>query len=257
MSARDDGPVAGAVTGVVRSGDTPLGDAVLTLTDGAGTQVGRIAQTPGGHFGFDAVAPGRYVLIAHHCGHRPRALTVRVAAGQPTMPLAVALEPIAGVRGVVRDPDTGAPVAAATVVALDAGGDVVATTMSDPDGTYRLGGVGAAITLVVAAPGADPVARGIDRDAGPDGSDQVVDLPVRTRGSLAGTVSGPGPAAGLGLVLLDPTGRAVAATTTGGDGGYRFGAVPAGVYTLRSDTRAAVATVAVGPHEEPPDLVLS
>lgn len=246
-----------AVTGVVRSGSTPLGDAVLTLTDGAGAQVGRVAQTPEGSFGFDDVAPGRYVLIVHHTGHRPRALTVRVAAGHPTPPLSVVLEPIAGVRGVVRDPDTGAPVAAATVVALDAGGDVVATTISDPDGTYRLGGVDAAITLVVAAPGADPVARGIDRDAGPDGSDQVVDLPVRTRGSLAGTVSGDGPVVGLGLVLLDGTGRAVASTTTGADGGYRFDAVPAGVYTLRSDAHAAVATVAVGPHEEPRDLVLS
>lgn len=246
-----------AVTGVVRSGPTPLGDAVLTLTDGAGTQVGRVAQTPEGRFGFDDVAPGRYVLIVHHSGHRPRALTVRVAAGHPTPPLSVALEPIAGVRGVVRDPDTGAPVAAATVVALDAGGDVVATTISDPDGTYRLGGVDAAITLVVAAPGADPVARGIDRDAGLDGSDQVVDLPVRTRGSLGGTVSGDGPVAGLGLLLLDGTGRPVASTSTGADGGYRFDAVPAGAYTLRSDAWAAVATVAVGPHEEPQDLVLS
>ena len=250
--------MTGRVAGTVRAAGRPLDDAVLTLTDGAGRQVARVVETPGGMFALDGLPPGRYVLIAHHSGHRPRATGVRVPAdGTVTPALTLELEPLAGVRGVVRDPDTGRPVAAATIVALDAYGDVVATTISDLDGTYRLGGVDAAITLVVAAPGADPVARGIGRDPSPTGADQVVDLPVRTLGTLAGTVTAGGTTvAGLTLELHDEAGDHVGTATTDAEGGYRFDGLPAGRYTVRSATGGAQVVVA-GHDGVAPDVFLT
>jgi hypothetical protein len=40
------------------------------------------------------------------------------------------------VHGVVHDRDTGRPACAATVTAVDPGGEVIASTLSDPDGSY-------------------------------------------------------------------------------------------------------------------------
>ncbi|MEV0902109.1 S8 family serine peptidase [Actinoplanes sp. NPDC049802] len=59
----------------------------------------------------------------------------------------------------------------------------------------------------------------------------AVDLAVRPAGSLTGTVTGAG--VPLGGVTVSLGGTATRAVTTGADGGYRFGRLPAGDYRLR------------------------
>ncbi|GAA2893856.1 hypothetical protein GCM10010472_60530 [Pseudonocardia halophobica] len=253
-----DRTASAQVTGRVRTTARPVPDATLTLTDGAGIQVARTRSAADGAFAFPGLRPGRYVLVAHRSGHRPQATAVEAVAAVEALPpggvrhdggLDLVLEPVASVRGRVRDPDTGLPVVAATVVAVDPAGEVVASTMSEPDGSYLLEGVDTAgpLTLVVAAPGADPVARSVE--LGASGAEQTVDLAVQTLSTLTGIVTAGGrPLPRLPLTLHDHRGRTVAHARTGADGTYRFEGVPAGRYTVRSATSGPQAA-GIGPDD--------
>jgi hypothetical protein len=228
------------VSGRVRTSVRPVSAATLTLTDGAGVELASACSGPDGSYCFSELRPGRYLLVVQYAGHQPRAVAVH--AVPPDLghaePLDVVLEPIVSVRGRVRDADTGLPVVAAVVIAVNRSGQVVASAMSEPDGRYQLKGIGpeAVLTLAVAAAGVDPVARTVElRAAG----EHQVDLAVPTVGGLAGTVVADGrPLPGIDLVLYDERGRSVAHSRTGDDGGYRFVGVPAGRYEVRSTTRA-------------------
>jgi uncharacterized protein YfaS (alpha-2-macroglobulin family) len=134
-----------------------------------------------------------------------------------------------------RDRDSGQPVGAATVTAVAAGGEVVASTVSDPDGRYQVTGIDAdTITLVVVAPGADPRATEVALGRG---TDYRVDLPLDTYSTLTGRVTVAGhPVENLRLALCAPDGWTEATTVTDHDGAYRFDRVKAGQYVLASVT---------------------
>ncbi|UQS23823.1 carboxypeptidase-like regulatory domain-containing protein [Amycolatopsis thermalba] len=241
------------LTGRVSSGRRPLPEVTLTLTDRVGAQVSRARTGADGSFRLGGLAPGTYVLIVSRAGFQPHATVVTLEAG-PAAPLDVTLEPATSVRGVVRDRHSGQPVATAAVTAVGPGGDVIASTVSDPDGGYRLTGLDAGeITLVAAAPGADPAATVVPLGGG---REHVADLVLDTHSTLTGTVTADGrPVAGLALELRDASGRRVAGTVTGADGTYRFERVTGGQYTLTSTTgRPAVTTIAAG--ADSADLVL-
>ncbi len=192
--------VGTTLTGRVHSAVRPLPGTILTVTDRAGTQVARGQTGPHGEFQFGGLTPGSYVVIFSRPGYQPHAEVAVPSA----VPLDVTLEPATGVHGVVRDHDTGRPVGAATVVAVGPDGDVIASTVSDLDGGYRIAGIDAdAIMLVAAAPGV--------------------------------TVDGR-PVADLRLALYTPDGQPVATTVTDRTGGYRFDRLKAGQYVLASVT---------------------
>jgi len=238
--------LAGRVHGALR----PLPGTTVTLTDRAGAQVARAATGPGGEFQFAGLAPGSYVAIFVRPGYEPHAEAVVPSA----VPLDVTLEPATSVHGIVHDRDSGQPVAAATVTAVGPDGEVMASTVSDPDGAYRITGIDAdTILLVVAAPGADPRATEVDLG---HGADVVVDLPLDTYSTLSGIVTMDGlPVSHLQLALYTRDGRAVATTVTDHTGTYRFDRVKAGQYVLASVTSAGQA-VALAPDATTVDVVI-
>lgn len=231
--------VGTTLAGRVRGALHPLPGTILTLTDRAGAQVGRGRTGEHGEFQFTGLTPGSYVVIFSRPGYRPHAEIAVPSA----VPLDVVLEPATGVHGVVRDHDTGEPIGAATVTAVGPDGDVIASTVSDPDGGYRVAGLDAdAITLVATVPGAEP--RATEATLG-RGVDHEVDLALDTYSTLAGTVTATGrPVAGLRLALYTSDGRAVATTVTDRAGGYRFDRVRAGRYVLASVTSGLAVPVA-------------
>jgi hypothetical protein len=241
---------ADVVLGHVSSAVHTLADVTITLTDHVGAQVTRVRTGADGGFRLSGLTPGDYVAIFSRTGYHPRAVTIALPAAAP---IEVTLEPTTAVHGIVHDRGTGQPVAAALVTAVGPDGEVVASTVSDPDGGYRLTGVDtAALTLVAAAPAADPVALRVDV-AGPD---HRVDLPVDLHSRLTGTVTiGGRPIAGLPLTLRDEQGRTVATAATDETGTYRFERVGAGTYTLHSATSLPQMT-AVGPGAATVDLML-
>jgi hypothetical protein len=260
VTAHSDAPTpsraAGQPTmeGRVRSGSRPLAEVIVTLTDRAGVQVARCVTGPDGGFRLTGLAAGSYVMIFSRAGYHPYATTA-VFDPARSAPLDVPLAASTSLRGVVHDAHSGRPVAAATVTAVGPDGNVIAATVSDPDGGYRLAGIDAdEITLAVAAPAADPFATVVRLGAG--GPEHVVDVPLDTFSTLSGTVTvGGRPACRLHLTLHDHSGRAVATTVTDDHGGYRFERLTAGTYTLTgpvSPPRSAF----VGPDTCTADLLM-
>jgi carboxypeptidase family protein len=245
-----------ALTGRVRSLLRPLPDVMLTLTDRVGAQVARDRTGPDGGFRLAGIRPGSYVAIFSRTGYRPHAEMVVLHADR-TSPLDVTLEPTTRVRGVVRDRRSGEPIAAAAVTAVDPGGEVIASTVSDPDGSYRIVGIDAAeITLVVAMPGAEPVATAIRLDAGGSGTEHDIDLNVDLHSTLTGTITALGqPVTRLPLTLRDDQGRTVGSTVTDEKGAYRFEQIVPGRYTLHSVTRLPKVTT-IAPLSTTADVVL-
>lgn len=245
-----------AVTGRVRSGQRSLAGAALTVTDQAGSQVGRATSDGDGDFEFSALRPGTYLVIAAVDGYQPHAEALTVRLGNASS-LEISLAPAAGVSGVVHDRHTGVPVAAAVVTAVSAAGEVLASTVSDPDGSYRIVGFQAnSITLVVATATSEPVATVVELDPAGTGSQREVDLAVTAPSALRGTITVAGVAvAGLPLTLHDPAGHVVATTLTEQDGSYCFEGLRADTYTVRSHTSAPRAT-AVPPDATSADVTL-
>jgi hypothetical protein len=238
------------LAGRVHSALRPLPGTILTLTDRAGSQVARGVTGPNGEFQFVELRPASYVVIFSRPGYQPHAEVVVPSA----VPVDVVLEPATGVHGVVHDRDTGRPVGAATVTAVGPDGEVIAGTVSDPDGTYRITGIDAeTIMLVVAAPGADPRATEVHLDRG----DERVDVALDTYSTLTGAVTADGrPVAHLALALYAADGRAAATIVTDAAGTYRFDRVKAGHYTLASVTTAGRA-VPLDPEVTTVDVTLS
>ncbi|NHD16227.1 MULTISPECIES: YceI family protein [unclassified Actinopolyspora] len=87
----------GAVTVQVRSlGGWPISDAVLTVTDGSGTQRGRVHADAEGHARVDGLAEGRYTAIVTALGHQPTARTAMARPGQEAALGTVELSPVSG-----------------------------------------------------------------------------------------------------------------------------------------------------------------
>jgi Carboxypeptidase regulatory-like domain len=241
------------LAGRVHTALRPLPGTTLTLVDRAGVQLGRACTGSGGEFQIIGLTAGSYVLIFSRAGYQPKAEVVMLGAG--TQPLDVMLEPAVSVHGVVHDRDSGRPVGAAIVTAVDPGGEVIASTVSDPDGSYHITGVDAdAITLVVAAPGADPTATVVELGRG---TDYQANLALDTYSTVSGKVTVAGqPVDRLPLALHAPDGWTVATTITDDHGTYRFDRVKAGQYVLSSVTSAS-RTIALSPDATTADLDLS
>lgn len=238
------------LSGVVQGGNRPLADVTVTVTDRTGSQCARATTDASGVFRVSGLEPGSYVLVFARAGYRPQATVV--PPGPMPSRLDITLEPTAGVGGTVRERVAGKPIPGATVTAIGAAGEVITSTVSGEDGAYYLAGVDAPqITLVVAAPLADPVATVVALDEGPVTD---VDLELELRGALTGVVtSGGWPLSGVRLLLRGADGAVVSSTVTDDGGRYRFGAVVPGNYTVTT-APAAPCVLAVGPNATLADL---
>jgi EmrB/QacA subfamily drug resistance transporter len=147
---------AGRVTGTVRGPDgTPLGDAVVTLTDDHGDVVATSRSGREGTYVLTGLVAGAYTLAAGAPAFRPAALPVVVQTSRETRQ-DVELTGGAVLSGTVRAPG-GRPVQDARVTLLDAAGHVLASTATGPDGRFRFPDLPAGEFTVIAA-GYPPVA---------------------------------------------------------------------------------------------------
>jgi len=195
-----------------------------------------------------AVEPGSYAVSVRDDRHRPAARAdVAVREGEVTRGVDFALEPGPAIVGRVTD-DAGAPIAGAQVHAWPQArelGRALPDTETDADGRYRLGGIDAGRYEVSAR--SDDHLRGkrVPVEAPPIG-EVVVDLTLERGLAIEG-------------IVLDPAGQPVARATvatevrevetrgsmrmvsggskeatTGDDGRFRLGGLPAGVYDLEA-----------------------
>jgi MFS family permease len=155
-----------AVRGTVRDAQgAAIPGAVLTLIGGDGWQAGRAETAADGGYGLDGVPLGTFSVIATALGHAPQAAVVKAAAGTVVSHdfvlagsggfTGVAPVAEAEVHGVVSGPGD-APAPGVTVSVVNSGGDVVASTVTGEDGTYRLAGLDGGEHVLVAS-GFNPV----------------------------------------------------------------------------------------------------
>ncbi|MFD3453942.1 MFS transporter [Streptomyces sp. NPDC058691] len=215
--------------------------ATLTLISLTGKQLGRATAHADGGYVLTAPGAGSYVLIAAADGHQPQASTVVV--GEEPVPYDVVLAGTSGLTGTVTSEADGIPVHGAVVVVTDIRGEVLASGGTGQDGGFGFHGLPAGdFTLAVNATGFRPVALPVGvAGTGPT----HVDVALRLGGRVQGTVLGGAtrlPLPEARVTLVDGAGNVVATATTGGDGGYAFGDLDAGEYSLIASGFPPVAT---------------
>ncbi|WP_240942681.1 carboxypeptidase-like regulatory domain-containing protein [Planosporangium thailandense] len=149
--------VEGRVSGV---GGEPVHGATVTLTDARGEVVGAAVSGPDGGYVLADLYPGEYTLTATAENTLPVAQAV-VVDGAGSHRFDVVVRSNATVAGTVRSARSGQPVADASVMLLDAFGNVAGTAVTAEDGRYEFVGlVPGAYTLT--ASGYAPVAARVD-----------------------------------------------------------------------------------------------
>ncbi|MGW0560661.1 MFS transporter [Streptomyces sp. NPDC003016] len=147
---------AGRLAGTVLTADgTPVPGAAVTLTDVRGEVVASTRSGREGGYVITELVAGEYTLAGSAPAFRPAALPVSVQASRETRQ-DVELAGGAMLRGTVRATG-GRPVEDARVTLLDAGGNVVDTLTTGPDGTFRFVDLSSGEYTVIAA-GYPPVA---------------------------------------------------------------------------------------------------
>ncbi|WP_078940606.1 MFS transporter [Streptomyces cellulosae] len=219
-------PVSGHVVGAESA---PVPRAVITLISLGGRQVGRMVAHSDGAYAVDAPGAGSYVLITSAEGYQPQASTV-VVGGEPVS-YDILLSGTSGLVGTVRSADLGKPVAGAMVVAADVRGDVLATELTDTDGTFGFAElVPGPLTLAVTAAGYRPIALPVEIAAqGVTRTELELSPGLHVRGMVQAAGR---PLNDARVTLVDTAGNVVATATTGEDGGYAFTDLDGGQYTV-------------------------
>ncbi|WP_231626372.1 MFS transporter [Streptomyces apocyni] len=147
---------AGRLAGQVMTADgSPVRDAAVTLTDVRGEVVASTRSGREGGYVISDLVAGEYTLAGSAPAFRPAALPVTVQSSRETRQ-DVELAGGAVLRGTVRA-GGGRSVEDARVTLLDAGGNVVDTLTTGPDGTFRFVDLASGEYTVIAA-GYPPVA---------------------------------------------------------------------------------------------------
>ncbi|AHI01984.1 MFS transporter [Kutzneria albida] len=164
----------------------------------------------------------------------PTAEVGRHALNEPELHAEGALDSTAQdgtpLRGFVRRPD-GSPVPSAALTVIDLGGKQVGRAVTGHDGGYGVTAPANGTYVLIASAGShQPQASTVVVNGAPVDFDVVL---TGTSG-LAGvvTVLGGGPVAGATVTLADVRGEVVGSRGTDPAGGYRFGDLVAGEYTL-------------------------
>ena len=160
------------VHGVVRHGEDAVAGAAVTLIDAQG-DVAAVGVTDGsGHYRLVGVPDGAYTLTASSAGHQPGAVSLWLDVGI-TVERNVDLPQRSRLVGTVTAVSTGRPVEAAATTLVDAGGVVVATTVTDADGAFSFADL-AAGTYTLTARGYAPTAQTVHVTAGAPASAEIL-----------------------------------------------------------------------------------
>lgn len=149
----------GGLTGVVRiaGSGAPVPDATITVTDIQGEVVGTARTGPEGGFSFISLPEGMYTLVVSAPLHQPAAAAVTIHQGAQARQ-ELELEPRGSLHGEVWSDDR--PYEGARVTLMNEEGKIVATTMSDANGSFVFGDLPLGTYTLVAAghgPAAVPV----------------------------------------------------------------------------------------------------
>jgi EmrB/QacA subfamily drug resistance transporter len=234
------GPGRHSVRGRVLDGSgAPVPQAVITLIDMGGRQLGRAVSGDDGSYTVPVTGPGTYVLIGASGARQPQAVTVVV--GDEPVECDLALSGTVALTGSVRDSVDGHALAGALLVATDVRGEVVSTGTSAADGGFVLADlVPGGYTLVVNAAGYRPAALPVDVTPGATDACEVrLEPGARLRGVIS-TASGR-PLDDAKVTLLDSAGNVVGTAITGDDGAYGFTDLDGGEYTVVASGYAPVA----------------
>lgn len=219
------------VRGYIRDSDgTPVPQAVVTLIDLGGRQLGRTTTDPDGRYFVAAPAGGTYVLIGSGGARQPQATTV--AVGEGPIDFDLMLSGAAGLVGTVLAAPGDRPLPGALVIATDMRGDVVASGTADGSGDFAFGDlVPGSYTLAVSATGHRPTAVPAEVASGSANRYEVrLDPGARVQGTIRNSAGEPLDDAR--VTLLDAAGNTVGSTVTGTDGVYTFNDLDTGDYTV-------------------------
>jgi EmrB/QacA subfamily drug resistance transporter len=233
--------VGPGIRGQVQDGmGRPVPQAVVTLIDVGGRQLGRTTTAADGAYALATTGPGTYVLIGSAGARQPQAATV-VVADEPVR-YDLTLSGAAGLSGEVREEKGNDVVPGALVVVTDLRGEVVASGTVGQGGGFAFGElVPGSYTLAVSAEGHRPTA--LQAEVAP-GLSNWYEVRLSPGARVSGTVRKANGAAvdDARVTLLDPAGNVVGAATTGDDGAYIFTDLDGGDYTVIASGYAPVAT---------------
>ncbi|MFI6356553.1 MFS transporter [Streptomyces sp. NPDC050743] len=217
----------------------PVPQAVITLIDVNGRQLGRVVSGADGAYALSVAGPGTYVLIGAAGARQPQAVTVLV--GEEPVECDLALSGTVALTGTVRDAVDGQPLPGALLVATDVRGEVVSSGTSAADGSFELADlVPGGYTLVVNAPGHRPAALPVDVTPGAADVCEIGLEPGARLHGVVGTATGR-PLGDAKVTLLDSAGNVVGTMITGSDGAYGFTDLDGGEYTVIAGGYAPVA----------------
>ncbi|MCW2610336.1 MAG: transporter [Cryptosporangiaceae bacterium] len=229
-------PVLGRV---LRGDGQPLAGASVTLADVSGNQVDRTRTAEDGGYRLESRSGGTFLLIAS--GPRLVANAAMITIAEAPVHRDLVLAGTSVLRGHVRVRN-GAGIAGALVTLTGVQGEVVASTVTGPEGGFALPDLLAGTyTLVGQATGHQPLASTVDIAAG---GTVERDILLVGGGRVAGTVragSDGRPLPDAGVTLLDESGNVLAARQTGPNGDYAFDDLTDGTYTLIASGYAPVA----------------
>ncbi|MGW4564717.1 MFS transporter [Streptomyces sp. NPDC004561] len=217
----------------------PVPQAVITLIDVNGRQLGRAVSGADGVYAVSVTNPGTYVLIGAAGARQPQAVTVVV--GDEPVECDLALSGTAALTGSVRDAADGHPLTGALLVATDVRGEVVSSGTSADDGAFVLADlVPGSYTVAVNASGYRPAAHPVD--VAPGAVEPLVirlEPGARLRGVIRSATGTPLDDAK--VTLLDSAGNVIGTAVTGSDGAYGFTDLDGGEYTVIASGYAPVA----------------
>ena len=159
-TVRHDMTIAGVggLTGTVRiaGSGVAVADATITVTDVQGEVVGTARTGVEGGFSFISLPEGMYTLVVSAASHQPSAAAVTIRQGSQSRQ-DLELAALGALRGEVWTDDR--PHEGARVTLMNGDGKIVATTMSDANGSFAFGDLAlGAYTLVAAGHGPAAVA---------------------------------------------------------------------------------------------------
>lgn len=221
----EPGSIQGTVTDLVSG--VGLSGAVLNMMDQNNFLIGITVTDSDGRFDATGIAPGNYTIVAQTTGYQSNTFGVIVHTNAIS-PAAITLSPNPGtIHGALRPPLSGAVVQLSNLNNIQ-----VATTISEPDGSFTFNTVqeGSYLLTAVATGYSSGV---IGASIAPGGVDDVVIDLTPNPGTVAGfvrdTTGNPLPEAAVKILNGNESIRGIGQTQA--DGSYIIGNLPPGTLT--------------------------
>jgi hypothetical protein len=248
---------AGGLSGTVTTyaGHVPLAGVAVLAERADGTQAGTATTDEDGNYTIPNLNPGSYRIEFSASGFLTQfydgaatsgqATEVSVAAEQTTAAIDAVMRKGGMIAGTTRQTADGHALSDVEVNILNASGGVVASTTSDENGQYSVGGLESGeyrvqfsssgyLTQYYDAKAS--LSEAAEVTVSPEATVSEVDASMQTGGVITGTVTAHATSVGLAgveVVALEESGRELGSATTGANGTYSIGELPPGGYHLR------------------------